>query len=179
MRLENLPLAGARLMVGSPAIDERGYFERIFAAEFMARAGLPTSYPQISLSENVRAGTRRGLHFQRAPHEEAKVVRCVRGAIFDVIVDIRPSSPTYGKSCCIVLEADDHRGLFIPPGFAHGFQTLVGNATVLYLISAPYDPALAGGIDSDDPDLGINWPRPPSEMSQRDRDLPRLADAKL
>lgn len=179
MRLEDLPLAGAMLMVGSPAVDERGYFERIFAAEFMQAAGLPQSYPQISISENVRAGTRRGLHFQRAPQEEAKVVRCVRGAIFDAIVDIRPASATYGKSYAVVLEADDHRGLYIPPGFAHGFQTLTANATVLYLISAPYEPALAGGIASDDPNLVIDWPGAPTEMSQRDRELPRLADAVL
>jgi dTDP-4-dehydrorhamnose 3,5-epimerase len=179
VRLEDLPLAGAKLMVGSPAVDKRGYFERIFAAEFMQAAGLPVSFPQISISENVRASTRRGLHFQRAPQEEAKIVRCVRGAVFDAIVDIRPASVTFGKSCSVVLEADDHRGLFIPSGFAHGFQTLTANATVLYLISAAYEPALAGGIASDDPLLGIDWPGAPTEMSQRDRELPRLADAAL
>jgi dTDP-4-dehydrorhamnose 3,5-epimerase len=179
MKFEDLPLAGAKLMVGSPAVDERGYFERIFAQEFMQAADLPVSFPQISISENVRAGTRRGLHFQRAPQDEAKIVRCVRGAIFDAIVDIRPASATFGKSCSVVLEADDHRGLFVPSGFAHGFQTLTANATVLYLISAPYEPALASGIASDDPNLAIDWPGVPVEMSQRDRELPWLADAEL
>jgi len=166
-------------MVGSPAIDERGYFERIFNADLMQAAGLPAYYPQFSLSENVRAGTRRGLHFQRAPKAESKIVRCVRGAIFDVIVDIRRGSPTFGRYYSVVLAADDHRGLYIPAGFAHGFQTLAPHATVLYLISAPYDPALAGGIASNDPSLAIDWPGEPTELSQRDRDLPRLADANV
>lgn len=179
MRLEDLPLTGAKLIVGAPAIDQRGYFERIFAVDDMQASGLPTSYPQISISGNLRAGTRRGMHFQRAPQEEAKIVRCMRGAIFDAIIDVRPGSATFGKFYSTELEADDHRGLYVPPGFAHGFQTLTPNATVLYLISVPYNPVLAGGIASDDAALGIDWPGPAIEMSQRDRELPRLADAKL
>ncbi len=103
----------------------------------------------------------------------------VAPSIFDVIVDIRRGSPTFGRYYSVVLAADDHRGLYIPAGFAHGFQTLAPHATVLYLISAPYDPALAGGIASNDPSLAIDWPGEPTELSQRDRDLPRLADANV
>ena len=179
MRFEDLPVAGPKLINGAPAVDGRGYFERIFDAELMQASGLPASYPQVSLSENLRAGTRRGLHFQRAPQAESKIVRCVRGAIFDVIVDVRKGSTTFGHYCSVVLAADDHRGLYVPPGFAHGFQTLTPNATVLYMISVPYDAALAGGIASDDAAIGIDWPGAAIEMSARDRDLPRLADAKL
>lgn len=179
MNFEALPLAGAKLIVGAPAVDQRGYFERIFAEDEMRTAGLPTSFPQISVSANLRSGTRRGLHFQRAPQEEAKIVRCVRGGVFDVIVDIRPRSATFGKFFSTELKADDHRGLYIPLGFAHGFQTLTPNATMLYLISVPYDLTLADGIASDDVALGIDWPGPATEMSVRDRELPRLADTKF
>lgn len=179
MRFEDLPLAGAKLIVGAPSVDQRGYFERLFDEDEMRAAGLPAFYPQISISENLRAGTRRGMHFQRAPREEAKIVRCVRGEIFDAVVDVRPGSATFGKFYSTALKADDHRGLFVPAGFAHGFQTLTPNATVLYMISVSVDAALTGGIASDDAAVGIDWPGPATEMSQRDRDLPRLADTKF
>jgi dTDP-4-dehydrorhamnose 3,5-epimerase len=175
MRFEDLSLSGAKLIHGAPAVDNRGYFERILSAAALKDAGIETSFPEISLSENDVKATRRGMHFQRAPHEEAKIVRCVRGALFDVIVDIRRDSPTFGRSYSTTLEADDHRGLYVPRGFAHGFQTLEAHTTVLYLISEPYVQGFAAGLSADDPILAIDWPEPPACMSDRDRRLPPLA----
>jgi len=174
MEFEHLPLAGARLICAAPILDERGSFERIVSAASLRREGLIASFPEISLSENDIEGTRRGMHFQRAPYEEAKIVRCIRGAIFDVIVDIRRESLTFGRAYGTVLKAGEHRSLYIPCGFAHGFQTLEAHSTVLYLISEPYSPEHAAGFSSDDPTLGIQWPGPPSRTSPRDRGLPLL-----
>lgn len=177
MNCEKLPLAGAMLLRGAPAVDVRGSFERIVSLSFLASEGLETLYPEVSLSENEIAGTRRGMHFQRAPHDETKIVRCVRGAIYDVIIDIRRESKTFGKAYGIELKAGDHQGLYIPRGFAHGFQTLKDKSTVLYFISKPFAPDHAAGLSSDDPALAISWPAPPSRISSRDRNLPAFKDA--
>ena len=175
MRFEDLPLHGAKLIHGDPAVDARGYFERIFCTDTLSREGIGSPFPEASLSSNELAGTRRGLHFQREPRAEAKIVRCLTGAMFDVIVDIRPASRTFGRWHALTLAADDHRCLFIPEGFAHGFQTLQDQTTVLYFISTPYSPAHSAGIVSDDPDLAIVWPAPSTRMSQKDREWPNLA----
>src|SRR5262249_12099237 len=142
----------------------------------MARLGLSERLEQCSVSWNTRRGTLRGLHWQDPPHAEEKIVRCTRGAIFDVIVDLRRDSPTFGRWCGAELTADNRVSLYIPTGCAHGFQTLEDGCEVFYLVSAPYAPASARGIRWDDPALGIAWPLRPTAISPHDAALPRLAD---
>lgn len=173
MRFTALALPGAMLIEIEPATDARGLFARVFcAAEFSAH-GLPTNFVQHSVSLNDRAGTLRGLHYQRHA-EEAKLVRCVRGAAYDVIVDLRQESRCYGRWCAIELSAAHHNAVFVPSGCAHGFQTLADETELLYLIDTPYDPDAAAGIRWDDPSLAIPWPLDEPILSTRDRDLPWL-----
>jgi dTDP-4-dehydrorhamnose 3,5-epimerase len=175
VRFVETDLAGAYVVELDEHADERGFFARIWCEEELAAAGLVPELAQCSLSRNTSAGTLRGLHFQRPPHEEAKLVRCVRGAIFDVIVDLRPGSPTHGAWFGTELEERTGRALYVPPGFAHGFQTLVDDVDVLYMISTPYAPDAASGVRWDDPALAIDWP--PAErrvISERDRAWPDL-----
>jgi dTDP-4-dehydrorhamnose 3,5-epimerase len=159
-----------------PIEDDRGWFARTHCAETFASHGLVSSFSQCSASYNRRRGTLRGLHFQAAPAEEAKLVRCVRGAIFDVAVDLRPGSPTYGHWVAEELTADNRRALLIPEGCAHGFQTLADDTELFYQISVPYVPALSVGVRWDDPDLAVAWPLDDPIMSERDRDLPGLSE---
>jgi dTDP-4-dehydrorhamnose 3,5-epimerase len=158
-------------------VDERGSFARIWCRDEMSAAGLASELAQCSLSRNHRAGTLRGLHFQHAPHQEAKLVRCTRGAIFDVAVDLRRGSPTRGRWVGVDLDPDSGRALYVPEGCAHGFQTLVDDTDVAYMISSPYAPDAAAGVRWDDPLLAIAWPEPPAErtISERDRSLPGYA----
>jgi len=151
-----------------PARDSRGFFARTFCVEEFAAHGLETNYPQHSISFSVHSGTVRGMHYQREPHSEAKLVRCVKGAIWDVIIDIRPESPTYRQWQGFELSSMNGRQLYIPKGFAHGFQTLSNDVEVNYLISEPYAPDSATGIRYDDPALGINWPLAITEISEKD-----------
>ncbi len=162
------PLPGAFLVDLEPLTDDRGFFARSYAAdEFMAH-GLGPELGQCSVSYNARQGTLRGLHYQDAPHEEHKLVRCTAGAIFDVIVDIRPASGGYRRWFGTELTAQNRRALFIPPGFAHGFVTLSDETEVYYMISVPYAPEHARGIRWSDPAFGIQWPLAPSVISPRD-----------
>jgi dTDP-4-dehydrorhamnose 3,5-epimerase len=175
MRLEPTPLAGAFVIELDRLVDERGHFARTFDAEAFAAAGLDARVAQGNTSFNIHAGTLRGMHFQAAPHGEAKVVRATRGAIFDVIVDLREGSPTRHRWFGIELSADNGRSLFVPDGFAHGFQTLVDASEVSYLMSVAYVPGAASGVRWDDPAFGIEWPAPPSGgriLSERDADYP-------
>jgi dTDP-4-dehydrorhamnose 3,5-epimerase len=165
-------LADALIIEMTPARDERGFFARSFCEREFSAAGLPTRYPQHSLSMNAATGTLRGMHFQRAPHEEAKLVRCAAGAIYDVIVDLRPASPTYLRWEAFELTPQSFRQLYIPPGFAHGFQTLAPDTLVSYLISAFYAPEAAHGYRHDDPAFAISWPLPVAAMSEKDRAWP-------
>jgi dTDP-4-dehydrorhamnose 3,5-epimerase len=152
--------------------DERGAFGRRFcASEFSAR-GLESDLVQRSISINARAGTIRGMHFQAPPHLEAKIVRCTRGAIFDVMVDLRDGSPTYGRWHGEELSADNRLMLYIPKGFAHGFQSLVDNAEVDYEITPAYVPGAGAGFRFDDPTLAIDWPIADVIISERDKALP-------
>lgn len=165
-------LPGVVLVDPEPLEDERGFFARTFdAGEFAAR-GLGTSWPQASVSHNRRRGTLRGLHFQVAPHEESKLVRCTAGAIFDVVVDLRPDSPAYTRHVAAELSADNRRQIHIPPGCAHGFQALTDGAEVSYWISTAYAPEAARGARWDDPLFAIPWPLAPTVMSRRDREFP-------
>jgi dTDP-4-dehydrorhamnose 3,5-epimerase len=152
--------------------DARGFFARTWCAAEMAERGLDARLSQASISFNARAGTLRGLHYQAAPDGEAKVVRCTAGAIHDVALDLRPGSPTRGHWTAVELSAENRRALYIPEGVAHGFQSLVDGAEVLYLISVPQAPESARGVRWNDPGFGIEWPLPVSEISVRDASYP-------
>jgi len=176
MIFEPLGLSGAVLIIPEPAADERGFFARTFSRDEFARHGLTTAYVEESVAHNRRAGTLRGLHYQADPASEVKLVRCERGAVFDVIVDLRPGSATFGQVETVQLDDRSARGLYIPAGFAHGYQSLTDDTLVHYHISAAYEPQLARGIHWEDPDLAISWPLKPSVVSERDRMLPRLRE---
>ena len=148
--------------------DERGFFARTFCAEEFGRAGLATAFPQSNHSRNRTKGTLRGMHFQRPPAGEVKLVRVVRGAIHDVIVDIRPASPSFGRWQGFDLDAEGGRMLYVPAGFAHGFQTLEDDTDVTYMVSHPYAPGAEGGLRWDDPLLAIRWPLPVAAISDKD-----------
>jgi dTDP-4-dehydrorhamnose 3,5-epimerase len=169
-------LHDAYLIRLEPARDNRGSFARSFCAEEFAVHGLETNYPQHSISVSARRGTLRGMHYQRDPHCEAKLVRCSRGAILDVIIDIRSDSPTYRRWQQFELTSGNGHQLYIPKGFAHGFQTLSDDAEVNYLISAPYKPEFAHGIRYDDPAFAIRWPLTVTEISEKDLHWPDFAE---
>lgn len=174
MRFVQTEISGVVVVELEEHVDERGSFARTWCREEMAAAGLASDVAQCSISRNRRAGTLRGLHFQMAPHEEAKLVRCTRGAIFDVAVDLRTHSATCGH--WFGLELDDRRGraLYVPEGCAHGFQTLVDDTEVSYTISTAYVPEASAGVRWDDPILAIAWPEAADRViSERDRGLPR------
>ena len=153
-------------------VDERGAFARRFCTDEFLALGLETDLVQRSISFNARAGTLRGMHFQAPPHLEAKIVRCTRGAIFDVLVDLRQGSPTYGHWHGEELTADNRVALYIPKGFAHGFQSLIDNTEVDYEITPAYVPGSAAGFRFDDPALAIDWPVADVIISPRDEALP-------
>lgn len=175
MRLEPLELAGAFVVEVEPHIDERGLFARTWSADEFAERGLVTEWAQASTSHNRVAGTLRGLHYQADPHAEVKLVRCSSGAAYDVVVDLRADSPTYRRWAAVELTAENRRGVYIPVGFAHGFQTLADDTELSYLTSARYRPELARGVRWDDPALGVEWPACERRViSERDRALPLL-----
>jgi len=162
------------LILLEPVPDNRGFFARTFCGEEFAAHGLETSYPQHSISYSARRGTLRGMHYQRDPHSEVKLVRCVNGAIWDVIIDIRPGSPTYRKWQGFELSGVNGHQLYIPKGFAHGFQTLTADVVVNYLISETYEPRSASGLRYNDPSFAITWPLPVTEISEKDLQWPNF-----
>ena len=174
MRFTPTGLAGAYLIHLEPRVDERGLFARAFCAQEFAAQGLETSYVQANISTNARAGTVRGLHFQRAPHAEVKLVRCVKGAIYDVIVDMREGSQTYLRSFGAELSDENGLMMYVPKGFAHGYQALTDGASVFYMVSAFYTPQSEGGLRFDDPKLAIKWPRAVTDVSDKDAKWPLL-----
>ena len=176
MRFIQTPLPGAWVIELDRLGDERGWFARTFDAdEFRARRLDPT-IAQCNASFNARCDTVRGMHYQAAPHGESKLVRCVRGAIFDVAVDVRPQSPTYRRWHGVKLSSENARALYIPAGLAHGFQTLTDDCEVLYQMGHAYVPEAARGVRWDDPALAIEWPEPRGErtISEKDRGYPDL-----
>ncbi len=175
MRVQTTRLKAVHIIELEPARDERGHFARTFCAREFTAAGLESLYMQHSFSHTARTGTVRGMHFQRAPHAEVKLIRCVAGAILDVLIDIRPGSPTYMQWEAYELSAGDCRQLYAPRGFAHGFQTLAPATEVAYMISAFYAPGSAAGIRHDDPAFNIPWPLPVTEISVKDRSWPDFA----
>lgn len=148
--------------------DSRGFFARSFCAESFARHGLPTDFVQASISFTTRRGTLRGLHYQAPPGAEGKLIRCTRGAVFDVLLDLRPDSPGFRHWRGFELTQDNRRAIYIPPGFAHGFQTLTDDAELFYQMTAPHRPDLACGVRWNDPAFGIIWPLPDPILSERD-----------
>ena len=169
-----LPVAGAMLVRPERRGDERGFFARTFCVDEFAAVGLPVEFPQQSLARSLRAGTLRGMHLQLDPHAEAKYVRCTRGRIFDAIFDLRPESPTYRQGTAVTLDADGGDALFVPAGYAHGYQTLVDGTDVIYAMSSRYAPVAARSIKYDDPLMAIAWPLGDPIVSQADRDAPGL-----
>jgi len=161
-------LPGAYVVDIEPRIDERGLFARSWCQEEFGAHGLQTRLVQCSISRSDRRHTLRGLHYQAAPHAEAKLVRCTTGAIYDVIVDLRAGSPTRGKYFGAELSAANHRALYVPEGFAHGFLTLADQSEVFYQMSEFYHPEAARGVRWDDPAFGIVWPARPAVISDRD-----------
>ena len=175
MRFEPTLLAGAFVVELEPIEDERGFFARSFCQDEFRAHGLDPVVAQCNVSLNRSRGTLRGLHYQAPPHEEAKLVRCTRGAIWDVIVDLRDGSATQRKSFSTELTADNRRALYVPRGFAHGFQTLADDSEVLYQMSEFYHAGSSRGLRWDDPLLEIRWPIANPVVSARDRAYPLLA----
>ena len=170
MIFTQLPLNGAYLIKPEPLEDERGFFARTFCKDEFLKHGIDFSCVQSNISYNKKKGTLRGMHYQAAPHEEAKIVSCVRGAIYDAIVDIRPQSATYKKWHGVELSAKNHSMLYVPKGFAHGFQTLTDDAEVFYMMGEYYHEESARGMRWDDENVGIEWPIKTTHISKRDGD---------
>lgn len=167
-------LQGIWLITLEPRVDDRGSFVRTYCEHEFSKLRLNTRWPQCNLSLTKKAGAIRGMHFQADPQSEIKLVRCDAGAIYDVVVDVRRDSPTFGQWQAFELSSDNAQMLYIDAGFAHGFQVLKAPAQVFYQISECYNPELARGICWNDPEVGIKWPLPPVNISERDHRLPRL-----
>lgn len=176
MIITTTPIEGPAIVDLEQRTDDRGFFARTFCIEEFGVAGLPTVVEQCNLSGNVKAGTLRGMHFQIAPHPEAKLVRCIRGAILDVIVDMRPESPTRLQHIAVELTADNRRALLVPPYFAHAYLTLTDDAEVMYQVSGSYSPGAERGLRWNDPALDIAWPIPVEVISDKDASWPLIAD---
>jgi dTDP-4-dehydrorhamnose 3,5-epimerase len=174
MRFEELKLSGAFLLHLQDRADDRGFFARTYCAREFAQHGLNPRVVQCNMSFNRRAGVVRGMHYQLPPAGEAKLVRCTRGAIHDVIIDLRPDSPTRFQHIGVELSAENRAALYVPEMFAHGFQALQDNTEVFYQVSEYYTPEAERGLRHDDPALGIRWPLPVSDISAKDAAWPLL-----
>ncbi len=172
MIFENLSLKGSCLLKLEKHLDERGFFARTFCSKEFEEKGLNNKFLQSSISYNSKKGTLRGMHYQVAPHEEVKLVQCVKGAIYDVIIDLRTNSSTYCQWVGVELNEDNGNLVYVPKGFAHGFQTLTDETVVYYQISDFYAPESARGVRWDDPAFGINWPIDEPVISIKDSRLP-------
>ncbi len=172
MKLEQCSVAGSYVVVPDVIEDERGFFTRVFSAVDFANAGLESTIGESSLSYNRRRHTIRGMHYQRAEHVEAKLVRCIRGALYDVVLDLREDSPTYLNWHGVELNAEDRLSVYAPPGVAHGYLTLDDETELLYDISKPYEATAAAGVRWDDPAFGIVWPARPQVIAPRDAGYP-------
>lgn len=172
MRFTETAVSGAIIIIPDLVEDERGFFARVHCEQEFSTYGIHIHLSQSSLAFNRSSATLRGIHYQIEPHAEAKLVRCTMGVVYDVIVDLRPQSPTFGKWTSIELSSTNRHSLFIPRGVAHGYETLVPNTEVCYGISEQYHPDLSAGIRWDDPDLGIEWPLEPCVISSKDQHFP-------
>ena len=178
MRFSETRLSGAYIVDLDRFDDHRGSFLRFWCRHEFGARGLALDFVQGNISVNPRRGTLRGMHFQLSPHREVKLMRCARGAILDVIVDIRPDSRTFRQWIGVELRAESYRMLYVPKGFAHGFQTLCDDVEVHYMVSSYYRPDAARGLRYDDPTIGISWPLPVTEISEVDRAWPLLDSRK-
>jgi dTDP-4-dehydrorhamnose 3,5-epimerase len=166
---ESAGLSGVVMISPDRHEDDRGFFARTWCAREFAAAGLPATLAQCSVSWNKHKSTLRGMHWEDPAQGESKLVRCTRGSIFDVVVDLRPESPSYLEHVAFLLGADNHHALFIPPGLAHGFLTMADGTEVLYQMDTFYAPEAERGARWDDPTFGIDWPAAPAVISERDR----------
>ncbi|MFX4221939.1 MAG: dTDP-4-dehydrorhamnose 3,5-epimerase [Thalassobaculum sp.] len=174
MKFIDTPIKGARLISLDKRGDDRGFFARLFCRQEFRTEGLQEDFVQINNSLTASAGTMRGMHLQLPPHGEVKVVRCIQGALFDVIADLRPDSPTFGTWFGAELSARNRQMMYVPRGCAHGFLTLEQNTEALYLVSDAYAPEFERGIRFDDPAFRIDWPIEPIEISAKDRNWPDI-----
>lgn len=174
VRFNETPIPGAYLVEIEPLADERGFFARSWCRDEFARHGLNAKLAQCDISYNKKRGTLRGMHCQVAPFPEAKLVRCTMGSIYDVILDLRRDSSTFGRWQAFELSAANHRMLYIPEGVAHGFQTLENDSEVFYQMSEDYHPECAQDVRWDDPAFGIEWPLPDPVLSARDQTFPSV-----
>lgn len=172
MRFTETPLRGAYIVDIEPMADERGFFARTWCEREFRDRGLNPLLKQASISFNHKKGTLRGMHYQTDGHQESKLIRCLAGAVFDVIIDLRKSSPTFMKHFTMGLGSEDRRMLYVPEGFAHGFQTLTDGAELFYQISQFYSPENVAGVRWNDPAFAIGWPEPPRVISARDQGFP-------
>lgn len=178
MKIEALELEGSFEITLNPIGDHRGFFERTYCKDTFAAHGLVTEWMQENQSFSKAKGTVRGMHFQAPPFAETKLIRVVRGAVLDAFIDLRKDSPTFGQWDAIELSEDNHKCLYIPKGFAHGFCSLTENVLIQYKIDANYSPEHEGGVIWNDPDIGIDWKVDDPTISPRDAQLPRFADLK-
>jgi dTDP-4-dehydrorhamnose 3,5-epimerase len=178
VEVTSLAIADIKLLIPQIHRDQRGFFSEVYNHKRMSEAGISVEFVQDNHAFSVEAGTLRGLHFQVPPHAQGKLVRVTRGAIFDVAVDLRLGSPTFGQHVAEVLSAENWRQLWIPPGFAHGYCTLEPNTEVIYKVTDYYDPSADRGLRWDDPSLGIRWPWDGARitMSEKDRNQPSLQE---
>jgi dTDP-4-dehydrorhamnose 3,5-epimerase len=176
MRFVATELPGAFIIEIEPHVDSRGFFARAFCAREFAEHGLKPVIVQANVAHNRCRGTVRGMHFQFPPHAETKLVRATRGSIVDVIVDLRPESPTYLRHVSVELSADNQRALYVPERFAHGYQTLEDGTETSYQVGEYYAPGFEGGLSPFDPRLGVSWPLDVTEMSEKDRSWKRLEE---
>jgi dTDP-4-dehydrorhamnose 3,5-epimerase len=179
MRFQETKLGGAYVIESERHEDERGFFARVWCVQEFAKHGLTAPPVQASVSFNRKKGTLRGLHYQVPPSREAKLVRCTAGAIYDVIVDLRPKSRTRLQHIGVTLSAENRTSLYIPAGLAHGFQTLTDRTEVVYMMTDFYAPELARGVRWDDPAFGIAWPPDERTIAERDRNYPDFTPAML
>lgn len=179
MKFHKTKIEGLYVIEPELKTDERGYFARIFATEELAKEGLSFDVAQANISLTKKRGMVRGMHFQREPKSEGRIVQCVKGAMFDVAVDLRKNSKTFGSWVAEELTDENKLMLFIPKGFAHGFQALTDNCEVEYFMSELYSPEHAAGVRFDDPQIGVVWPLTVTLVSDRDKNLPLLRDLKI
>jgi len=172
MKFSETPLAGCYVVYLEPFFDHRGFLARSWCTDEFLQHGLVSTFVQCNISFNTRCGTLRGLHYQTTPHEETKLIRCTRGVVYDVIVDLRKDSPSYLKWFSVELTQDNLTMLYVPAGVAHGFQTLQDNSELFYQMSEPYVSDCARGIHWNDPQLNIRWPIEEKILSDRDKALP-------
>lgn len=172
MQFTPTPLEGSYLIDLEKIEDERGFFARLFSTEEAEEHGIETTLLHVNNSLSVNKGTLRGMHYQLSPRQETKVVRCIRGALYDMILDLRKDSPTFGQSFGKELTAENRSMMYIPKGFAHGFLTLEPNTEIIYFVSQSYSPAHERGIRWDDPYFGLRWPGKPKVLSERDLNHP-------